>query len=163
MATAILTRSDRAVGIVTRQECIPCEDHPGFFQVRDTETGSGTTYIAAAHRCTCPDYIMRGQRCKHSIAVEHEERALADYCTDWNARSEQARAALTPEDLDWLADDVARDEYAGPFGADGWPQPRPCCPECGAELVSRSYYVGGKGYTAFLCCTKDSEHRALPA
>jgi hypothetical protein len=95
--------------------------------------------------------------------VALEERTLADYCDGWNARSATARAALTPEDLDWLADDVARDEYSGPYGSDGWPQPRPCCPECGSELETRQYYTGGRGYRMWLVCTRDAQHQSLPA
>jgi len=176
MTTTILQdrRDVRAAGICERQECEILDN--GAWRVRDTATGSGRWHTVFQGHCTCADYLTRGATCKHLRAVAAEETALAQYCVEWNARSTEARADVDHDELpgDFLdtgldfADDVllaepARDEYAGPYGSDGWPQPRPCCPECGAELETRSYWVGGKGYTAFLCCTKDVEHRALPA
>lgn len=174
MTAAILTRSDRAVGIVTRQECELLDN--GAWRVRDTATGSGRWHTVFQGHCTCPDYLVRGATCKHQMAVRAEERALAQYCVDWNARSDQARAAevdfdqggnFLDGDFSAFADESLTDsganEYRGPYGSDGWPQPRPCCPECGAELECRSYYVGGRGMMAFLCCTLHNEHQALPA
>jgi hypothetical protein len=116
--------------------------------VRDTQTGSGRWHIADNDRCDCYD-ATRGT-CKHVLAVRRQEAALEAYCDQWNAQSDAQRL-------------TTRNEYRGPYGSDGWLQPRPTCPECGAELESRSYYVGGKGYTAFYCCTRIVEHRALPA
>jgi hypothetical protein len=152
-------RTVKALRIVARQECELLDD--GRWQVRDTQTGSGDPHIVVNGHCDCQDHTRRAAYCKHLQAVALEERALGEYCDSWNARSEQQR--LTAEDLDWLSDDVNRDEYSGPYGSDGWPQPRPTCPDCGAELECQSYYVGGKGYRAFMVCSKDVEHRALPA
>ncbi len=139
MATPIVQdrtarRVSKAAGIVERHEVIPCDDRPGYFNVRDTGTGSGKLYLASATSCTCPDHVYRGHTCKHMIAAAREERDLAQYGATWDARSEQARAA------------------AGP-----------CCPDCGAGLESQSYYIGGRGMMAFLVCRRDAEHRALPA
>ena len=155
-----------------RAECELLDN--GAWRVRDTQTGSGRWHTVFAGHCTCPDYLTRGATCKHVRAVAAEETALAQYCDDWNARSDQARAVeVSGGDQfgDFLSGDfgafddasLTADEYKGPYGSDGWPQPRPTCPDCGAELVCRSYYVGGRGMLAFLCCTKDVEHRALPA
>jgi hypothetical protein len=152
-------RASKALGIVTRQECEPLD--VGGWRVRDTGTGSGTWHQTTTSTCSCADFTFRRLPCKHIEAVIREQRDLAAYCDSWNARSEQAR--LTAEDLDWLSDDVNRDDYSGPYGSDGWPLPRPCCPECGAELECRSYWVGGRGMLAFLCCTLHNEHQALPA
>jgi hypothetical protein len=83
-AASILTRSDRALGITQRDECIPVDDLPGFFTVRDTTTGSGKTYIASSTGCTCPDHHYRGHVCKHMRAVITEEYRLATYAADWD-------------------------------------------------------------------------------
>lgn len=152
-------RTAKALTIVARQDCEPLDN--GGWIVRDVATGSGAPHIVAGGHCDCPDHTRRASYCKHLQAVALEERSLAQYAATWNARSAEARVAL--DDLPGNFLDSLSDEYRGPYGSDGWPQPRPTCPECGAELVTRSYYVGGKGYTAFLCCTRDAEHQALPA
>jgi predicted nucleic acid-binding Zn finger protein len=142
-----VSRSDRAVGIVERHETLLRDD--GSWQVRDT-VGSGRWHIVLEGHCDCPDYVYRHMTCKHLRAVAAEERSLAQYAATWDARSEQQRLST-------------RNEYRGPYGSDGWPEPRPCCPDCGAELVSQSYHIGGRGMIAFLVCSKDAEHRAMPA
>ncbi len=82
MATAaIVTRSDRAAGIVERHECIPLDD--GTFQVRDTRTGSGQWHIATVDACDC--YDSRKGTCKHQIAVRRETAALEAYAARWAA------------------------------------------------------------------------------
>lgn len=179
-------RTVKALTIVARQDCEPPDN--GGWSVRDVATGSGAPHIVVNGHCDCPDHTRRAAYCKHLQAVALEERELSAYCDGWNARSEQAQQNIqtnsskgqnlpaisqqgnigpnsdrSAEDLDWLTDDVNRDEYSGPYGSDGWPQPQPTCPNCGAELECQTYYVGGKGMTAFLICSKDVEHRALPA
>lgn len=174
MATASLSRSERATGIVERHELLMRDD--GTWQVRDT-AGSRKWHIVMDGHCDCPDYVFRHMTCKHLRAVATEERSLAQYCADWNTRSEQARADLvsniheveqpagawykgtyyTAEQL--AASEQARQAKGTPFSA----EPSPHCPDCGAPLDTRSYYVGGKGYCYVKVCTRDSEHRALPA
>lgn len=105
----------------------------GTWQVRDT-AGSGKWHTVVDGQCTCPDYVFRHMTCKHLRAVAAEERALAEYCDSWNAGSEQARACSGPR-----------------------------CPDCGAELSHQQYYTGGRGYQYFQVCTRDQQHRALPA
>ncbi len=96
MTTAILQdrRTAKAAGIVGRQEVIPVEDLAGWFQVRNTVTGSGAWHLATSDRCDCRD-ALRGT-CKHQLAVRAAELDLAQYCAAWDARSEQARAAAGP-------------------------------------------------------------------
>ena len=44
------------------------------------------------------------------------------------------------------------------------PQPRHVrCPMCGAEIVSRQYYVGGRGYVYFDVCSGDGSHYSKAA
>ena len=105
----------------------------GTWQVRDS-LGSGRWYTVIDGHCSCADYVYRSVTCKHLRAVMVEERALAQYGATWDARSEQARAAAGPR-----------------------------CPDCGGRLECQSYYIGGKGYQAFMVCTRDAQHRALPA
>jgi hypothetical protein len=125
----------------------------GTWQVRDT-AGSGKWHTVLEGHCTCPDYTFRHMTCKHLRAVAAEERALAAFCDEWNTRSEQQRTAV---------EQPACDQYSGPYGSDGWPQPRPCCPTCGAELDTRSYYIGGRGYQYFEVCSQDMAHHARQA
>lgn len=96
----ILSRSDRAVGIRERHELHLRDD--GTWQVRDT-SGSGRWHTLIDGHCDCPEYVFRHTTCKHPPVVAAEDRQFTAYYDDWNARSEQARAALTPEDLDWLS------------------------------------------------------------
>ncbi len=105
----------------------------GTWQVRDTQ-GSGRWYVVMDGHCSCPDYVYRSVTCKHLRAVMQEERELAQYGATWDARSEQARAGAGPR-----------------------------CPDCGSRLECQSYYIGGRGYQAFLVCVRDTAHRALPA
>lgn len=155
-------RATKAAGIVTRQEVIPCDDRAGYYSVTDTGTGSGNTYFASATSCSCPDAQFRGNRCKHQIAVAAEELALAEYASIWSSMVEQARAAVD-QPCTGQTVPLSTNEYAGPYGSDGWPAPRPTCSDCGAELESRQFYVGGRGYLYFQVCTADAEHQALPA
>ena len=37
------------------------------------------------------------------------------------------------------------------------------CPMCGAEIVGRQYYVGGRGYVYFDVCSGDGSHFSRPA
>src|SRR5215210_3351817 len=82
-------RTVKALTIVARQDC-ELQDN-GAWRVRDTATGSGRWHTVFNGHCTCMDYLSRGATCKHLRAVADEERQLAAYCDDWNARSEQAR------------------------------------------------------------------------
>ena len=143
MTTASLTRSERAAGIQQRQELMLQDD--GSWKVRDTH-GSGKWYTVIDGNCSCPDATYRAVTCKHSRAVLSEEQALRQFAADWDAQAEPAL-----------------DEYRGPYGSDGWPQPRPTCPDCGAELETRSYYIGGRGYQYFEVCTADMAHHARQA
>ncbi len=126
-------RTVRAAGIVSRQEVIPCDDRPGYFNVRDTGTGSGRMYLASATSCTCPDHVYRGHTCKHQIAAAREDQALRQYAADWDTRAKAQRPAGLR------------------------------CPDCGSHLECQSYYVGGRGHVAFLVCRRDAQHKALPA
>ncbi len=89
MATTSLTRTERAGAIVERQECIPVDDIPGLFQVRDTATGSGAYHLASADRCDCYDALRRV--CKHQLAVRRTEGELAAYAQQWDAAARDAR------------------------------------------------------------------------
>ncbi len=45
--------------------------------------------------------------------------------------------------------------------AEAWDQAaQPTCPMCGEALVSTMYWIGGRGYTAFLVCSGDGSHPA---
>ncbi len=46
-----LSRTDRALGIISRAECIPLDD--GTWKVRDSLTGSGHWHIATVTSCDC--------------------------------------------------------------------------------------------------------------
>jgi hypothetical protein len=137
MATAILSRSDRAAGIVQRHEC-ELQDN-GTWHVRDTKTGSGEIHVTTTSTCDCWDYRRRGSVCKHIAAVIVQERALHAYALGWDQAAEQARASVTG----------------------------PRCPTCGGPTDSIMYYVGGRGYLyyvggrgycTFALCTVDSNH-----
>lgn len=173
-----LTRTERAAGICERAE-LELQDN-GTWRVRDTATGSGRWHTVFAGHCTCADYTMRGATCKHLRAVAAEEQALAQYCADWNTRAEQARIAAAPGhflDGDFSAFDdelltaPARGAgYKGEYyteaqlaAAEQARAATPRCPECGSELESRQYYVGGRGYQYVKVCTRDAQHRAKAA
>ncbi len=48
------------------------------------------------------------------------------------------------------------------FNAEAWGKAaRPCNPECGARLVSTVYWIGGKGYSAFLVWEDHAEQCAV--
>ena len=133
MAQAILQdrRTERAAGIVERHEVIPVDDLAGWYQVRDTVTGSGVWHLATSDRCDCRD-ALRGT-CKHQLAARKAEAELSAYAANWDAHAEAQRPA------------------------------GPSCPDCGGRLECQSYYIGGRGYQAFMVCTSDAQHRALPA
>ena len=40
---------------------------------------------------------------------------------------------------------------------------RAVCPMCGAPIVGRQYYVGGRGYVHFEVCSGDGSHYGQPA
>ena len=126
-------RTARAQAIVERGTIEPAEGRSGVYRVWDA-TGSGTVYIATPTQCQCPDFARWQLPCKHSQAAAIMDRELAQYGATWDARSEQARAAAGPR-----------------------------CPDCGSRLECQSYYVGGRGMMAFMVCTRDAQHRALPA
>lgn len=66
MATApIVTRSEKASGIIARHEAAPLFHRPGAYVVRDTLTGSGRDHIATVDACDCRDHQHRGNVCKH--------------------------------------------------------------------------------------------------
>lgn len=79
-----LDRTARAAGIISRHEGIPVDTMDGFYQVRDTTTGSGRVYLTSSDRCTCPDHLFRGNVCKHIRAAQAEHEALATYADDWD-------------------------------------------------------------------------------
>lgn len=133
-------RAAKAATIIARQECIPVDDIPGFFQVRDSVSGSGEWHLASISSCDCRDALRN--TCKHQMAARQAEADLAAYCDDWNTRSDEQREAVAVVTLSDTS---------------------PCCPECGAELETRSYYIGGRGYCYFEVCTRDLAHRALQA
>ncbi len=136
MAAGILQqdrRTARAQAIVERGTIEPAEGRSGVYRVWDA-TGSGTVYTATPTQCQCPDFARWQLPCKHSQAAAIMDRELAQYGATWDARSEQARAT------------------AGPH-----------CPDCGGRLQSQTFYIGGKGYQAFMVCVRDAQHRALPA
>ena len=54
-------------------------------------------------------------------------------------------------------------QYAATWDARAEQARGPHCPECGGRLQSQTFYIGGRGYMAFLVCTRDAQHRALPA
>jgi hypothetical protein len=85
-------RVTKAAGIVTRQECEPQDN--GGWNVRDTGTGSGTWHQTTGTTCSCADFTYRRLPCKHISAVQREERSLAQYCADWDSRSEQAQQSV---------------------------------------------------------------------
>ena len=39
---------------------------------------------------------------------------------------------------------------------------RETCPDCGAYRIHRLYYIGGRGYCGFMCCSANNEHKARP-
>lgn len=161
MANAVSTidvRTVKATGILNRQEVIPLDYLPGYYSVRDTATGSGQAHVASSRSCDCEDYRRRGRACKHMIAARAEDEALAQYSAAWDARSEQARATVVQPDYTGVT--VPLDD-AQPAQARAETGPR--CPSCGAQLESRQYYVGGRGYQFFLVCPSDATHASQPA
>jgi hypothetical protein len=86
-AASILTRSDRALGITQRHEAIPLDDFAGWWQVRDTITGSGRLHIATVSECDCADFKWRDRPCKHIEAVRATEAALSAYAASWDAQA----------------------------------------------------------------------------
>ncbi len=149
MAAGILQqdrRTVRAAGIVERHEAHLRDD--GTWQVRDT-AGSGRWYVVMDGHCTCPDYVYRSVTCKHQRAVMQEERELAQYGATWDARSEQQRQSVPTN---------SSEQNFGPNSARSL-----TCPDCGGRLECQSYYIGGRGYQAFMVCRRDAQHRALPA
>jgi len=81
-----LTRTDRAAGILERQECTPV-DAPGLeglWHVTDTGTGSGRIHVTSSTRCDCPDHNFRGNVCKHITAVQRAEAELVAYAAGWD-------------------------------------------------------------------------------
>jgi hypothetical protein len=82
MATPIVQdqtarRVSKAAGIITRQECIPVDNLAGWFQVRDSVSGSGEWHLATVDRCDCRDALKH--TCKHQMAVRAEEAALRQF------------------------------------------------------------------------------------
>jgi hypothetical protein len=67
MAQGIVTRVDRAAGIVSSGGVI--EMAAGGYVVIDQGTGSGKGHITTTSSCDCPDHLYRGRVCKHMIAV----------------------------------------------------------------------------------------------
>lgn len=176
-----LSRSERAVGIVERHELLMKDD--GSWQVRDT-AGSGRWYTVVDGHCSCPDATFRHVTCKHARAVMGEEQALADYCDQWNMRSEQARAAVELDDLpgNFLDTDLSafdditltaprgavyRGQYFTAEQCDAAEQARkaagPRCPDCGAPTEQRQCWCGKAGWRRFSVCSRNAEHKALPA
>jgi hypothetical protein len=88
MANATLPRLDRTArgaGIVTRHDVIPVDSMDGFYQVRDTATGSGKVYLASIDSCSCPDHTFRGSLGKHIKAARAGHDALTAYAASWDA------------------------------------------------------------------------------
>lgn len=154
MAEAILQdrRAIRAEGICERQELMLQDD--GSWKVRDTH-GSGKWYTVINSTCSCPDAVYRRVTCKHVRAVLTEERDLAQFCDDWNARVEQTRVAAEELPGDFLDGDFSA------FDDDVLTGPR--CPTCGTPLSTRSYYIGGRGYQYVQVCPADMQHAARAA
>jgi hypothetical protein len=78
-------------------------------------------------------------------------------CPDHTFRGHQCKhmQAVMRESQLLTAYSVSWDDWAS--------SQRPCCPRCGAELVSRLYWIGGRGYLAFAVCGDDSSHYGQPA
>ncbi len=135
MAAPILQdrRTVRAAGIVERGTIEPAEGRSGVYRVWDA-AGSGTVYTATPTQCQCPDFARWQLPCKHSQAAAIMDRELSAYAASWDTSSEVAKRASGPQ-----------------------------CPDCGGRLTSQTFYIGGKGYQAFMVCVRDAQHRALPA
>lgn len=127
-------RQVRAAGIVERHEVTPVDDVIGWWHVLDTVTGSGKQYITSATSCSCPDHTFRGMRCKHIAAVQAEAQRLTAYAVQWNHDAAMMQQTVHPS-----------------------------CPACGAELACVDYYVGGRGYLAFVVCPDDGSHYSKQA
>jgi hypothetical protein len=173
-AAPILTRSDRALGIIVRDDVIPVDDRPGFFTVRDTATGSGESHLATATSCTCRDHLYREGLCKHRRAVITEEYRLDAYAAGWDAYV-AAQRPCCPQSVESSEDDPvanaigewiqsqlrpAAEVWARHIAAWNAERGQPRCPDCGAALESAVYWIGGRGYQSFLVCSAHVEHRA---
>lgn len=66
------------------------ESMEGWYQVRDTGTGSGKIYLTSLTSCCCPDHTYRGSICKHIQAARAEHAALTAYAADWDALAQPA-------------------------------------------------------------------------
>lgn len=151
-------RAVRAQSIVEQGTIEPVDGRTGVYRVWDLN-GSGTIYTATPTSCHCADFVKwgRGLPCKHAQAAAVMDRELAQFCAAWDAQAEQARAAVEMPgnfldgDFSGFDDDVLT------------ATPGPRCPDCGAPLDTRQYYVGGKGYCFFEVCTRDSLHHASAA
>lgn len=80
-----LDRQTRALGIISRQEVIPVDTMDGWYQVRDTGTGSGKVYLTSVDSCSCPDHTYCGNLCKHIQAARAEHAALMAFAASWDA------------------------------------------------------------------------------
>jgi hypothetical protein len=148
-----LTRSDRASGIVTRQECEPLDN--GAWRVRDTATGSGEWHTTTFYGCDCWDYRRRGGVCKHMRAIILEEAALAEYASSWSSMVDQARAAVEPQGAAYKGQ-----WYTG-AQLEASAQARQLrCTTCNGHAESLLSYCGGRGHVTWAVCTVDSSHPA---
>ncbi len=87
MATAPIVvdhRQAKALGIAQRHECIPLDDYPGYYGVRDTLTGSGKFHITTWLECSCADFTYRHKLCRHIAAVRETEASLQAYAAAWD-------------------------------------------------------------------------------
>jgi hypothetical protein len=173
----IARRTIKAASIVAAQECIPVDDMPGWFQVRDVLTGSGAWHLATVSSCDCRDALKNV--CKHQLACRAEEQALAAYAANWDAQTLPAELDDLPGsfldgpfdafDADVLTQPAPRGAvYKGQYftaeQCDAAEQARKAtCPQCGAATTIDQRWCGKSGWRRFVVCTRDAEHRARPA
>ena len=94
------TRTDKAIGIITRAECIPLDDDT--WKVRDTATRSGRWHITTSTNCDCRD--ARKGTCKHQLAVGLLERVEQDECERAERETADLLAHFAPQPAAMAAD-----------------------------------------------------------
>jgi hypothetical protein len=150
MAQGIVQQDRRAVraqGIIERSEVIPCDDLPGWWQVRDSISGSGSWHLATSSRCDCYD-AGKGNVCKHQRAVRAEEQALRQFAADWDRRAEQQRNIVQISAQSESAGAAYKGQWYTAAQLEASAQARTDaelrCHTCGGHAEALSQYIGAR-------------------
>jgi hypothetical protein len=89
---------------------VPSQSGPGNHRVASQHPGTSNLYQVSDLACTCPDYELRQQPCKHVIAVEYVIRR--EYNSQGDVVAETMRISYTQ---DWAAYNAAQCEEKDRF------------------------------------------------